>query len=80
MKRVGLRRRGRRLRNVDSSLMVDGEGEVAVLFASIDVGIGGGEDDPVGAGIADCLINFSWVAEVGVLRGAGAVSSSVLVR
>ena len=54
--------------DVDGAIAIHGEGKVAVGLASIDVGVCGGEDDPIGPGAGKGLRDGFGFADVGIFR------------
>jgi len=55
--------------HIGGTVAIDGEREIAVRFAAINVGVGGGKDNPIGTGILNQLTNAGMVAQVGILDG-----------
>ena len=54
--------------DVDGAIAIHGKGKVAVRLASIDVGVCGGEDDPIRPGAGKGLRDGFRFADVGIFR------------
>jgi hypothetical protein len=54
--------------DVDGAIAIHGEGKVAVGLAFIDVGVCGGEDDPIGPRAGKGLRDGLGFADVGIFR------------
>src|SRR5581483_994078 len=58
----------RRSRNIYCATAVHRKGQLAVAFASVNIGIGGRIDDPIGPRTLDCFAHLLHVANVYVFR------------